>query len=419
MEPERHEDWETPGRVDRRRILYSRQFQRLAGITQVSAAEVRASHLHNRLTHSLQVADLAGRIAGRLRSSRRKATGAAARALEAIDIDAIEAAALAHDLGHPPFGHLGEMELDRLAVAFGGFEGNAQTFRILTRLAVSGATVGGGMNLTRQTLGGTLKYPWVRDPESARRHAKWNAYLSDSNALDWARDGLDRDKPTLEAEVIDWADDVTYAIHDMTDYFKAGLIPLDRLCTDENERRRFSAYLETTAQRDSDALLAASEALFAHGLMAPEPHSDVLASRIVLEAQNSFLLRRYGDALYVANGTPGAITIQVEARLAAEVHVLKQLTWHYVINQPGLAIKQEGERRIIQNLFERFVDAALSGNHRLLPTGAVELLSHAETDASVQRVVVDYVAGLTEAGARELHAQFLGTQPGSIYGGIA
>lgn len=217
----------TEAQRDRDRILYSSALQRLGGITQVSQPESGYA-FHTRLTHSLKVAQVAQRIAQRLkRDEPDEPTNAKDAVLAALDVDAVEAAGLAHDLGHPPFGHIAEDELKALAGGAGldGFEGNAQSFRILTRLGTAGPfTVGSaGLNLTRRTLNGTLKYPWLRNSEVAGRDGKWGAYPPDSNSLRWVREDWPRDAEasrSTEAEIMDWADDVTYAVHDVDDFYR-------------------------------------------------------------------------------------------------------------------------------------------------------------------------------------------------------
>ena len=134
----------------------------------------------------------------------------------------MDAACLAHDIGHSPFGHNGEAALNELAAPFGGFEGNAQSLRLLTRLEpkVSGA----GLNLTRATLDATLKYPWFGEPGT-----KFGAYAEDAEVFAWIRAGAPAGRRCLEAQVMDWADDVAYSVHDMEDGFHAGLITFKNL----------------------------------------------------------------------------------------------------------------------------------------------------------------------------------------------
>lgn len=236
----RSTSYRTPAQRDRDRILYSSAFQRLAYVTQVTAPE--AGHtFHNRLGHSLKVAQVGRRNAERLRklADRKQLPPAAAGLALSLDPDAVEAACLAHDLGHPPFGHVAEKALheearEALGTGFDAFEGNAQSFRIVTRLAVRNTL--SGLSLTRQTLDALLKYPWAFSMNpTAKAHHKWGFYSvggGDREAFEFVRPEADADAEgprCLEAEIMDWADDLTYAVHDLDDFFRAGLIPLHRL----------------------------------------------------------------------------------------------------------------------------------------------------------------------------------------------
>jgi dGTPase len=249
---EDQKDRRSPGRRDRDRILYSSALRRLSGITQV-VSPTENHPIHNRLTHTLEVAQIGRSIAEEL--LRDEGNRDLAAKLGGLDPEVVEAAALAHDLGHPPFGHVTEMELDELikkqSVA-DGFEGNAQSFRIVTKLAVRYPDIN-GLNLTRATLCAILKYPWMRGT-TGEKAEKWGAYGTEIEQLAWARELMPScsEIKSLEAEIMDWADDVAYAVHDMEDFFRAGLIPLDRLASpDDLERKRF---LESEAKRNSALL---------------------------------------------------------------------------------------------------------------------------------------------------------------------
>lgn len=159
-----------------------------------------------------------------------------------IDPDVTETAALCHDIGHPPFGHVSEQTLDKLLIKEGladGFEGNAQSFRIINKLAIRRASHQ-GLNLTRATLNATLKYPWLRATEG-KENQKWGAYFSEIEELEWAREtnSSQPKKRCVEAEIMDWADDVAYSIHDLEDFFRAGLVPLHELAQSYKTRDRF------------------------------------------------------------------------------------------------------------------------------------------------------------------------------------
>jgi dGTPase len=260
---------------DRDRVLYSAEFTRLAGVTQVSDKEPGVV-LHNRLTHSLKVAQVARRIAERLKEDRESARNPV---VNVMSPDAVETGALAHDLGHPPFGHVAEQVLDKAAESFGGFNGNAQSFRIVVRLSVgrrdrtklSDSAVSldprQGLNLTRGSLNAILKYPWSRDDYDAYRRKKFGIYANEADVFAWVRRSTAKaasvapqeSRRSLEAAIMDWSDDVTYAVHDFQDFVTAGAIQIDRLADrSSDEYVRFDSYLAED-DRDPDGQLRAAE----------------------------------------------------------------------------------------------------------------------------------------------------------------
>lgn len=236
-------------RKDRDKILYTQHLRRLAGVTQVlSPIGHGGDRLHNRLTHTVEVAQIARRLAERLNYGQRAISGD----LGYISPDVAEAAAWAHDLGHPPFGHAGEKVLDDLLTHFplqdgrrldcGGFEGNAQSFRILAVLTPSIAdenafrSVRQGMNLTRATYAGLLKYPWVRCQETS----KFGVYGSgrDLEVFNWVKDGMAGEVRSPEAEIMDFADDVAYSIFDVFDFVRTKEIDLS-LYSEQDDFQKF------------------------------------------------------------------------------------------------------------------------------------------------------------------------------------
>src|SRR6267378_5665171 len=217
-------DHRSPSRKDKDRIIYTSAFRRLAEVTQV-ASPSDAHVFHNRLTHSLQVAQVGRSLAEKLRKNEK-----ACELVGGIDPDTVEAACLGHDLGHPPFGHTAEEELNRLhGPQGGGFEGNAQSFRIVTELAFK-STKHSGLDLTAGTLAAILKYPWLRGQNKKKPH-KWGAYRSELADFKFARKVCppERFARSPEAALMDWADDVTYSVHDLEDFFRANRIPVHLL----------------------------------------------------------------------------------------------------------------------------------------------------------------------------------------------
>jgi dGTPase len=414
---ERSARFRTHSQRDRDRILYSSAFQRLSGITQVASPEV--GHVfHSRLTHSLKVAQVARRLCERLQDP---SVTDSQDVRDYLDPDAAEAAALAHDFGHPPFGHLAEEELNAKASSIGGFEGNAQSFRILTRLS-SRSPDSPGLNLTRRVLAGTIKYPtikrapvvpaWVRlglkVPDGVK---KGGAYADDADYFRWARRGSAK-LQTVEAALMDWADDVTYAVHDMDDFYRAGLVPLDRLCELQKELDELNGYLCTRRPSRSQALKAASEGLFRRLLSIDTRYRGVAEERINLRAIGSFLITRYINAVSI-EATKSTWTLNIPDAYRDEVEVLKSLTWKYVIQRPSLAIIQRGQRRVISELFEIYMEAADKPPYSILPPGYAERLKDADAQSKL-RTVVDLVASLTEAGALEIYQRLRGMRTGSI-----
>jgi dGTPase len=402
----------TEAERDHDRVLYTSALQRLAGITQIAAPEAGIT-IHNRLTHTLKVAQVARRLAKRV-------------GLPADRQEVAAAAALAHDLGHPPFGHLAEKVLNEGAAAWGGFEGNAQSFRIVTFLALRDEEYR-GLNLTRRTLSAVLKYPWLQDVSKIKKKEKWGAYASEREIFEFARVGSDDDARSLEAAIMDWSDDVTYAVHDLEDFFRLGLIPLDRLgSADPEERLRFTASFYQDRKRtnvlskfsddhlDARDLEAAVDRLFTAstaplGLIGHYRGSEL--DRTNLRAQASFLIGRF---IAAASRKDEELLIPKDQR--AEVAVLKELAWFYVITDPSLSTIQHGQQKVIRELHSIYIRAASgSGRDRhLFPLAQRELLAGTRDAGQARRVATDFVAGLTEPMAYELHHRLTGVTRGSI-----
>ena len=399
---------------------YSSAFARLAEVTQVVSAD-RGYVFHNRLTHSLKVAQLARRISEKLRSTQKQE----ADLLQAPDPDVAEAAALAHDLGHPPFGHIAEKELDKLAKKAGlkdGFEGNAQSFRIVSKLAVSDAVakdsyqtpVIRGLNLTRATLNAILKYPWGIGDNPGNQE-KWGIYNTERSLFDWVREGhsLDPFAQSPEAAIMDWADDITYAVHDLVDFYCAGQIPIDRLADDNDPAERESFFAEVFARRPDLAPRRANlEQTFKEVLEffpLDRRYIGTLEQRTGLSQFSTVLISRYVNAITLVAPIAGAKSVvEIKQYAKEEIRMLKELTWHYVILNNELATLQHGQTQAVRIVFKTMC-LAVKNNRRLFPPGYQEELAAAEGNTLLQtRVVVDYVASMTEHEVAHLYALLTG-----------
>lgn len=433
-------NYRTPQQHDRDRLLYSSALGRLAHVTQVTAPE--SGHtFHNRLSHSLKVAQVGRRNAERLLriAADKHIAGAAATLVETLDPDAIEASCLAHDLGHPPFGHIAEEELQKqgkeVAQLDDTFEGNAQSFRIVTRLAVRAN--GAGLNLTRQTLEGLLKYPWRHWPtdttDKKKRERKWGYYAEDSGAFEFARkfwpdETADKlPQKSLEAEIVEWADDLTYAVHDMDDFYRAGLVPIDRIAQGGQELVRLEELLKSAHEASPDdfppytpkeLVDAVPGILRLHGVA--EPYRHTTAARAAMRDLGSELITRYLSAFRVEDHpASGGARLVIDDEVYREVVALKMLVVVYVIRHPGLAVMQHGQKRVIRDLFEWYYAASasdISGDRRLLPPGVMERLRAGDSRG---RAVTDLISGLTETAAIQLHHRLSGGWTASALDALA
>lgn len=392
---------------------------RLAEVTQVVSAE-RGYVFHNRLTHSLKVAQLTRRLVEKLNSDQKRE----ARRLGGLDPDVAEAAALAHDLGHPPFGHTAEEELDRLARKVGlrdGFNGNAQSFRIVTRLAVSDAVNKKhqpvrGLNLTRATLDGILKYPWIHATNSEERK-KWGSYEAERRFFTWARKGrAARSKSKCAiAELMDWSDDITYAVHDLVDFYRAGQIPLERLADKHNDSERkfffdgvFARRLKL--QRRRTVLEKAFWRVMEFFPM-DRRYDGSLTQRCRLWGFTTVLISAYVRAIRLSGSknTTGTV-VDIEPGAKDEILMLKELTWHYVILNRDLAVVQHGQREVIRTVFTTLVKAAKTRKTwSVFPLEYQEELRAAGPNSErVKRTVTDFVASLTEREIKSVHDSLRG-----------
>lgn len=419
-------DQRATGQRDRDRILYTEAFQRLAGVTQV-VGPLEGHVFHNRLTHTLEVAQIARRLAEKLVEEEAQLVGE----LGGLDPDVVEAAALGHDLGHPPFGHIAEHELDVLARKNGaveGFEGNAQSFRILVRLAAHRDKYE-GLNLSRATLNAVLKYPWSRDIGDPRvgnpRYKKYGYYRSEDDDFDFARDGFPADgAKSLEAEVMDYADAVAYSVHDLDDFYRAGLIPLDRLIPELGRpSRELDAFLARWLGRgrvDPQTVGRQRGQLerFLSTLPVREPYTGTYEQRALMRTCTSNLIQKFIFAARLDRaGGPGHF-LQLDPALQFNIDFLHGLVEDYVIINPRLGTQQHGQRQVIRTLFDVYLGAVVERDKSLVPPHSHQQLERVPRGAGPHpaevRLAVDIIAGFTDNQALAMHRRLAGISPGSV-----
>ncbi|MEO6790861.1 MAG: deoxyguanosinetriphosphate triphosphohydrolase [Ornithinibacter sp.] len=377
----------TPFERDRARVVHAASTRRLAAKTQVLGPGTN-DFLRNRLTHSLEVAQVARDLA---------------RAL-GTEPDLAETAALAHDLGHPPFGHNGERVLAELVGVAGGFEGNAQTLRILTRLEAKtfddlGRSV--GLNLTRATLDACTKYPWQKEPSTT----KFGVYADDRPVFDWVRTGVEGNRLCLEAQLMDLADDVAYSVHDVEDGTVAGLIDLGRLDREGVWDTVRGWYLPDASD---DELTDTLNNLSRVDGWPIRPYDGSRRSLAGLKNLTSDLIGRFCGAVQQATLNAqdrpfvrhrADLVVPAETRL--EIGLLTGVAAHYVMATPARRALMERQRTLMSELFA----AVLAGAPDTLERAFADDWRAATGDDGRFRVLSDQLASLTDASALAWHGR--------------
>ncbi|MFI9273733.1 deoxyguanosinetriphosphate triphosphohydrolase [Kitasatospora sp. NPDC052896] len=399
-----------PGRTafqrDRARVLHSAALRRLAGTTQV-VAPMRSDFPRTRLTHSLECAQVGRELGAAL----------------GCDPDLVETACLAHDIGHPPFGHTGESALDQAAEACGGFEGNAQSLRILTRLEPKRFAPAGaertrlgprpgssvGLNLTRAALDAATKYPWARGGHPTDPHSpKFGVYADDLPVFHWLRAGAPLGRRCFEATVMDWSDDVAYSTHDVEDGLQAGHIDPAALHGAEERAELFKIAERYAGDAGPEELGEALDRLLAEEWW-PRGYDGSARARAGLKDLTSQLIGRFCLAAEQATRArygPGRLSryaaeLVVPREVRLECAVLKAVAVRYVMQRDEQAQLRARQRIVIAELAELLGRDAPAG---LDPVFAAQY-REAEDDRAALRAVIDQIATLTDASALALHAR--------------
>jgi len=381
---------------DRGRLLHSSALRRLAAKTQVLSPTAGLDFARNRLTHSLEVAQVGREIGASL----------------GLDPDLVDTACLAHDLGHPPFGHNGEKALNDWALPFGGFEGNAQTLRILTRIEPKVFDDTGrsfGLNLTRASLDASCKYPWTQETGVAEPggRTKFGVYESDIPIFDWVRAGAQDRRLCIEAQVMDLSDDIGYSVHDFEDAIVSGYIDVRALSSRVDHDDLVDSMVEWIGgELPHDELLAAFDRL--DGLTSwIETWEGSPREMGALKNLTSTLIGRFAGSATAAtreHATAASLVrfgadVVVPAETRAEIAVLKGIVAANVMSHESRRPIYSRQRELIQELCAVL---AGSGTDHLEPGFAADF-REATSEAEEMRAIIDQVASLTDQSALAWH----------------
>lgn len=458
------EDYRSPWRRDYARLVHSPAFRRLQGKTQLFPGN-ESDFFRNRLTHSLEVAQIAKSIAIKLNHDLMQ-DGMKFH----IEPDIVEFAGLAHDLGHPPFGHFGEAVLDRRMLNFGGFEGNAQTLRLVARIEkkhlVKGTTLGidasgvdqrAGLNLAARSIASILKYdrqiPPRRSKSAAKRPAKGH-YASEADVVQTVKTKVCNGKlpaghfKTIECQIMDIADDIAYSTYDLEDSFKAGFLkPLDLLCARESLLTNVADRVGQATGKPVSAEAVKEEIaknIFFDTFKLPEDIKRLFADPAVLDLDDQHLLSitmasNLSDLLaqdgYQRTGLtsslvgsfvraveidevnrrcPALSTVRMAEDRRLHVEILKHFVYESQILSPRVQLLSHRSQEIIDTIFACLSNEKEKG-HLLLPPDYKQIYSAARRKADRMRTVCDFIAGMTDRYAIEFYGRLTSENPETIF----
>jgi dGTPase len=399
--PEQHSSRRSDFARDRARVLHSSALRRLAAKTQVLSPTAGLDFARNRLTHSLEVAQVGRELAASL----------------GLDPDVVDTACLAHDLGHPPFGHNGERALNDWSTEIGGFEGNAQTLRLLTRIEPKVFGPDGrsyGLNLTRASLDASCKYPWpqaqgIQDPSG---RSKFGFYEDDLAAFEWLRRGAPDRRRCIEAQVMDLSDDIAYSVHDFEDAVFGGYIDVRSLGARVDHDELVASMFEWIGgQLTTDELIAAFDRLDSLDVWIDTWDGSRVAQGRLKNLTSQLIGRFLGAAITATRAEySGESLIRFEANLVvpreiqAEIAVLKGIVAANVMSTNSRQPLYIRQRTILTELAAALLATAPVG----LDAGFAADWNEAASDAARQRAIVDQVASLTDQSAMAWHERLAG-----------
>ncbi len=386
-EPNKGSEERSEFEIDRARIIHSAAFRRLQGKTQVFVSG-SGDFFRTRLTHSLEAAQIGKGLALRL----------------GAHPDLVEACCLAHDLGHPPFGHTGEAALARFMTGYGGFEGNAQNIRILTRLSTKFAEVD-GLNLSRALLDGILKY---KQPFSAGQSKFF--YDEDQPVVSWAGQFSLAGQRSFECQIMDWADEIAYSVHDLEDGMKAGMISSSRLKSSQR-------LADSSGQAEMGWVLEQVQFVENQtGERARKAARKQLTSRLIHEFLTAAEREKVAGQPQLQDGSLSeryCYRLVIDPMAQQRCTALKDVMFRLIVEDARVATLENKAERIIAALFEVFSDLR-PGTAFLFPDDFRDLWQVASNDGK-RRIACDYIAGMTDDYAERIYARLFLPQAGTIY----
>lgn len=396
-DPPRPNDKRSEFERDRSRIIHSAAFRRLQAKTQVFGLG-GSDFFRTRLTHSLEVTQIGKGIALN--------TGE-------TDPDLVEAICLAHDIGHPPFGHAGEEELHRLMRKFGGFEANAQNLRVVSRLEKK-STAYDGLNLTKATIDGILKYKKSYRQVRHVRYPKFY-YDEDRKLVKWAS-GRHK-KPSFECQIMDWADDIAYSVHDLEDGIKAGMISrstFDDQAFKLRVRRRIVGSKQRRAfGKDWDFL--AGKIIKALNPVPNESDRKAQRKSLVADLINYFIEGTKATQIRNAGVTRYRHALYIPGQKYTQCHLLKAIVWEAIIANERIVTLERKAKKIIQALFRELTQWGEQDAEQIYPQDFRERFRKGMSNKERARVACDYIAGMTDTYAIRLYSRLMEPEFSSLF----
>jgi dGTPase len=377
---------------DKARVLHSAGLRRLSAKTQVMSAGAD-DFPRTRLTHTLEVAQIGRELGDAL----------------GCDPDLVETACLVHDIGHPPFGHNGEEALHQAALGIGGFEGNAQTFRLLTR--IESKTIRDnrsiGLNLTRATLDAATKYPWAFDG----KNPKFGFYQEDKEIFEWVRQDVTTKDKVFEAQVMDIADDIAYSVHDIEDaIYGKHFNPNSLSAKGEFDEVIKVAKSEYAPELSNDQLNQALNYLINQEWWV-KSFTAIQVEMAALKNMTSYLIGKFTEEIEKStklennstNLTRYNAKLVVPSETRSQIAVLKAVVNLFVMQRKGAAENYAKEQELILSIV-----AGLERNPNKLNPQFKSQFDSSTNEKDAKRAIIDQVASLTDSSARRLAQEFVG-----------